>query len=240
MENGKRRMENGKALSYPCSVLPFPSSSDLKTYTHMKKYIKISIIALIAIAALYNSVYFEKLDAKKLKDTMKIFNPKEKAIYFWDNDLDELLTSAIDLKLFDSLLADNSEKLISHHGKAVGITSSYCFLVSGVTKQTSLDSEEIPVELTDSNIEYSLQIKYIFSNAARDATGYFNIDDFENTMDFNALSTELNKLVLDREVSKLDSLSEGETIKFIGALEVNSENVPKQIGIVPLKIEAVR
>ena len=59
-------------------------------------------------------------------------------------------------------------------------------------------------------------------------------------MDFNALSTELNKLVIDREVSKLDSLSEGETIKFIGALEFNSENVPKQIGIIPLKIEAVR
>ena len=171
---------------------------------------------------------------------MKNFDPKEKALYFWDNDLDEYLTSAIDLKLFDSLLTENPEKLVSQHGKAVGITSSYCFLVSGHAKIASSDADEIPVEITDGQAKYNLLIKYIFSNAARDATGYFNIDDFENSMDFNALSTELNKLVLDREVSKLDSLSEGETIKFIGALEVSSENVPKQIGIVPLKIEAVR
>ena len=206
----------------------------------MKKYISIAVIILLAGAALYNSVYFEKLDEKKEKESVKNFNPKEKATYFWDNELDQLLTSAIDLKLFDSQLADNSEKFTGHHGKSVGITSSYCFLVRGISKLTSLDSEKIPVYLADGNIEYNLQIKYIFSNAARDATGYFNIDDFENTMDFNALSTELNKLVLDREVSKLDSLSEGVTIKFIGALEVNTENIPKQIGIVPLKIEAVR
>jgi predicted lipoprotein len=206
----------------------------------MKKYIHIAVIILLAGIALYHSVYFEKLDAKKSRDAMKHFYPKEKAIYFWENDLDELLTSAIDLKQFDSMLANDAGKLTSEHGKCVGITSSYCFLVRGAAKVTSPDSKEMPVELTDGHAEYTLQIKYIFSNAARDATGYFNIDDFENSGDFNALSTELNTLVLEREASKLDSLSEGETIKFIGALEVNTENSPKQIGIVPLKIEAVR
>jgi predicted lipoprotein len=206
----------------------------------MKKYISISIISLLAIFALYNSIYFEKLDVKKERESIKDFNPKEKAEYFWQNKLDAILDSAIDLKLFDTQLANNPESLIRQHGKSVGITSTYSFLVKGSTSQVQPDLDEIPVEIPDGHVKYSLQTKYIFGNAARDATGYFNIDDFENTMDFNSISTELNKLILKREIAKINSLSLVETIKFFGAIEINSENIPRQINIVPLRIEAAR
>ena len=206
----------------------------------MKKSIKISVISLIAIIALYSSVYFEKLDAKKERESIRDFNPRDKAEYFWDNGLEQILQSAIDLKLFDAQLTDNPESLIRQHGKAIGITSTYSFLVKGMTNQMAPDAEEIPVEIRDGHSEYNLQIKYIFGNAARDATGYFNIDDFENTMDFNSISTELNKLILEREIVKLDSIPIGETIQFIGALEINSEIIPSKIAIIPLKIEAAR
>jgi len=206
----------------------------------MKKYIFIAVMTLLAIVALYNSIYFEKLDAKKERESIKDFNPRDKAEYFWENKLNDVLTSAMDLKLFDSQLADNPESLIRQHGKAVGITSTYSFLVKGFAKQAPPGSDQIPVEIPDGAAEYNLQKKFIFGNAARDATGFFNIDDFENTMDFNAISTELNKLILERVIVKLDAIPPGETINFIGALEINSENIPQQIGIVPLKIEAVR
>ena|SRR3990172_908513 len=206
----------------------------------MKKYISISVISLLAVIALYNSVYFAKLDAKKVEEGIKNFDPAEKAKYFWNNKLDEALNSAIDLKLFDSQLADNAESLVRQHGKAIGITSTYYLLVKGFAKQVTPGSEEIPVEVPDGYANYNLRTKYIFGNAARDATGFFKIDDFENTMDFNAVATELNKLILERVIPRLDSLSPGETIKFIGALEINSENITKQISIIPLEIEAAR
>jgi predicted lipoprotein len=193
----------------------------------------------LGVVALYNSVYFEKLDAKKAQDSIKNFNPADRAKYFWEHELDEILTSAIDLELFDSQLEANPESLIRQHGKAIGLTSTYCFLVQGSATQEP-GSREIPVDMKDGYADYTLLTKYIFGNAARDATGYFNIDDFDNTMDFNAVATELNKLVLEREIPKLDSLSAGETIKFVGALEINSENIPGQIGIIPLKIKAAR
>ena len=126
------------------------------------------------------------------------------------------------------------------HGKAIGITSTYYLLVKGFAKQVTPGSAEIPVEVPDGYANYNLRTKYIFGNAARDATGFFKIDDFENTMDFNAVATELNKLILERVIPRLDSLSPGETIKFIGALEINSENITKQISIIPLEIEAAR
>jgi predicted lipoprotein len=206
----------------------------------MNKYIKISIISLIVVIALYNSFYFEKLDVKRERESIKDFNPREKAEYFWDNNLDEILQTAIDLKSFDRQLANDPQALIQQNGKAIGITSKYSFLVRGAAKRAVPDAEEISIDMPGGHVAYNLQIKYIFGNAARDAIGYFKIDEFENTMDFNAMSTELNKLILQREIVKLDSIQPGETIQFVGALEINSESIPSQIAIVPLKIEAVR
>ena len=143
----------------------------------------------------------------------------------------------MDIKLFDSQLADDPEALMDQHGKSVGITSTYCFLVKGIARYLQPGSVEIPIDVKDSYAEYNLKIKYIFGNTARDAIGYFDINDFENTMDFNAIASELNKIILNREIAKLDSLSPGETIKFIGAVEINLENISKQVDVIPLRLE---
>jgi len=206
----------------------------------MKKYLGIFAACVLLVAALYNSVYFEKLDAKKEKESLKAFNPKDKVEYFWNLKRDEVLESAIDLKAFDSQLQENPEKLIRQYGKSIGITSTFSFLVKGIATQRKSESGEIPVEISNSFADYNLQLKFIFGNAARDATGYFNIDDFENTMDFNAIATELNRLIKEREIAKLDSITPGKTIKFFGALEINSENIPKRVEIIPLKFEVAQ
>jgi predicted lipoprotein len=204
----------------------------------MKKYLSISIISTLALIALYNSVYFEKLDAKKEKESVKDFDPKDKVEYFWENKLDEVLKSAINIELFDSQLKDSPESLMEQHGKAVGITSTYCFLVKGITKQARPGSAEIPVDIENSYADYNLKVKYIFGNTVRDATGNFNINDFENTMDFNAIASELNKIILKREIAKVNSLPPGETIQFIGAVEINMENISKQLDVIPIKLES--
>ena len=206
----------------------------------MKKYLGIFAACVLLVAALYNSVYFEKLDAKKEKESLKAFNPKDKVEYFWNLKRDEVLESAIDLKAFDSQLQENPENLIRQHGKSIGISSTFSFLVKGIATQRKSESGEIPVEISNSFADYNLQLKFIFGNAARDATGFFNIDDFENTMDFNAIATELNRLIKERVIAKLDSITLGETIKFFGALEINSENIPKRINIIPLKFEVAQ
>ncbi|RPH99184.1 MAG: DUF2291 family protein [Calditrichaeota bacterium] len=204
----------------------------------MNKIIKISIISLVVAFALYNSFTFEKLDVKRERASVKDFNPRQKAEYLWDNKLDEILETAVDLKSFDTQLADAPDALIQQNGKVIGITSMVSFLVKGAAMQAAPGADEIAVEIADGHAAYTLQIKYIVGNAARDALGYFKIDEFKNTMDFNAMSTEINQLIKHREIVKLDSIKPGETIQFIGALEINSESMPSQIAIVPLKIEA--
>jgi len=206
----------------------------------MKKYLVILIIFLLAVFVVYNSVYFEKLDVKMQQEKKKNFNPKEAVVFFWKNKLNEILKTAINLKSFDSLLVANPQYLIKQYGKTVGISSNYSFLVKGITKTVEHGAEEIPIVLNNGNTKYNLRLKYIFGNTARDAVGYFRVDDFDNTMDFNAVATELNSLILKELVAdKFDSISPRTTIKFIGAVEINSENVNKQLDVVPLQLEII-
>jgi predicted lipoprotein len=205
----------------------------------MKKYISISVGIVLAVVVLYNSFYFQKLDVRRDSEEIKKFNPKEKVEYFWENKRQQVLESAIDLKTFDNQLAADPEELIRQHGKKVGITSTVSFLVRGNAYYTPTESGKLAVKIADSDKDYYLRTKFIFGNSARDASGFFKINDFENTMDFNAVATELNKLILTREITKLDSIAEGEKISFYGALEINIENIPKELDIIPLKIEAL-
>lgn len=207
----------------------------------MKKRIVILGALLVAVAALYHSVYFEKLDARRNKELVKSFNPKEVAGFFWKNKLAEVLEKALDLKLFDSLLAVNPRDLVSQYGKSVGVTSNYSFLVKGIALTGRPEADKLATTLKTVSSTYSLQVKYIFGNAARDATGYFNVDDFQNTMDYNAVATELNSLVLNEVIAqKLDSLASGTMIGFVGAVEINAESIQKELDIIPLSIEIIR
>ncbi len=206
----------------------------------MKKVLSIVIIALLLVLGLYHSVYFEKLDEKKEQESIKDFNPSEKVDYFWTQKLDDVLESALDLHVFNSRMTDDLELLIRQHGKGMGITSTYCFLVKGMAVFDDRSADELSVEITNNNVNYSLQTKYIFGNTARDAVGFFNLADFENMMDFNAVAAELNKRILEKEIAKLDSLSPGHEIAFIGAVAVNSESIQDEIDIIPLKIENIQ
>ncbi len=207
----------------------------------MKKYVIRFIILIIAAFALYNSVFFEKLDQRKLELMKKNFNPKQAVDFFMKNKMSGILNTAISLNKFDSLLSSNSKYLIQKYGKTVGISSEYSFLVKGVAKAIPQDAEKIPVDLPAGNYKYKLILKYIFGNAARDAVGFFNVDDFNNTMEFNEVSTELNKVIIKKVIDdKFDSLAVGTDVNFIGAVEINRENIQKELNIVPLKIEIKR
>jgi hypothetical protein len=207
----------------------------------MKKYFVTFIIVVFAAFALYNSLYFEKLDQRKLQEMKKNFNPKEAVDFFWKNKLDDILKYAVNLKLFDSLLVADPQYLIQQSGLTVGISSDYSFIVSGITVTKGKDAEEIPAVLPDGNFKYNLILKYIFGNAARNAVGYFKVNDFENTMDFNAVATELNSVILKNVINeKFNSLPSGTRVKFFGAVEMNPENILNEFNIIPLRFEIIK
>ena len=44
----------------------------------------------------------------------------------------------------------------------------------------------------------TIATEFIFGNAVRDATGLININEFKNTMDFNNVSAELNRIIREK------------------------------------------
>jgi len=205
-----------------------------------KKIIYLLVLTAIGIFVAYNSVYIENLENKRQKDMVKNFYPRELVNYFWENQLDKLLSNALELETFDSLLNNDTEYLIKQYGHAVGITSNYCFLVKGKSKIKQVNPEKLSLGFTGNTL-YNVLIKFIFSNTARDATGYFKVDDFENTMDFNAVSSELNSRIMNEVVpGKYDTIGIGSSISFFGAIEINETDLFKEeFDIVPLKMNII-
>jgi len=196
---------------------------------------------LLTAVVLYNAVYVEKLDLKAQQERKRHVNPGEQVDLFWKTELHTILNTAIDLKSFDSLLVANPPALIKHYGRTVGISSAYSFLVKGTARTTGREAEAIPVLLTNGNATYSLRVRHIFGNTARDAVGFFQVDEFENTMDFNAVAAALNSLIAKDVVAPaIDGISPGATVGFVGAVAMDVEHRPEHMDIIPLHIQILR
>jgi hypothetical protein len=213
----------------------------LRAIVKKKRCGYILLATLLTAVVLYNAVYFEKLDLKTQQERKRRVDPTEQVDLFWKTTLHGVLNTAIDLKSFDSLLVANPPALIGQYGRTVGISSAYSFVVKGTARTAGRDAEAIPVLLANGNATYSLRIRHIFGNAARDAVGYFQVDDFENTMDFNAVAAALNSLIAKDIVAKaFDGISPGTTVRFVGALAMDAEHRSQHMDIVPLHIEIIR
>ena len=80
----------------------------------------------------------------------------------------------------------------------------------------------------------------LFGNTVRDGTGLLDVNEFQNTQDFNAISTELNRRI---EADVLPTLREiatsGTEIEFSGCAQVSDESTDlNPLRVVPFFVEA--
>src|SRR5437762_2853598 len=157
------------------------------------KYI-IAIVVILVIA--YNSVYFKKLDEVKASQTAKEFNAETYAQTFWNNKLLPNLNKAIELTQLTVMLSTDTSKTFETYSHALGIGNLRYFLVKGKGQIIAVNEDDISVLLQTDTTKQTITIatEYVFGNAVRDATGLIDINEFSNTMDFNNVSAELNKI----------------------------------------------
>src|SRR5439155_18308957 len=113
------------------------------------------------------------------------------------------------------------------------------FLVKGKGTIASINENDISV-LPDSNKQtITIATEFIFGNAVRDATGLININEFNNTMDFNNVSAEINKIIREKVLPSFKSnAKKGNKIEFVGAIELNKEHLDlSPIEVVPVEIK---
>jgi predicted lipoprotein len=96
------------------------------------------------------------------------------------------------------------------------------------------------VQLQNDSSKQNITIatEYIFGNAVRDATGMININEFNNTMDFNNVSAEINKIIREKVLPSFKAnIQNGDRIEFVGAIELNKEHLDlSNIEVIPVRV----
>ena len=200
----------------------------------MNKGIKYSILVVLLGLALYNSVNIEPLDQIKKSQSDLIFNAASYASDFMSNKIETL--PAINASEFLSNISDDLENFAEQKGRKLGISDEYNFIIEGNATITTIEEEYITVILEDDK-ELRIATDFIFGNAIRDGSEMANIDDFQNTMDFNSISVELNNIVRETVVPPFKKKAKiGENLYVKGAVTVDITdpqlNGPKVIPLI--------
>ena len=212
----------------------------------MKKVVKYAIAAAIITFLGYHSIYFEKLENIKQQRLRETFNAAEYARDFWDNQLISILDSAVDVKELIELFNTDMTEAIKRHGKTPGVSRVYAYLIKGNGKILSIAEDLLEVSIREPQTNPDIRIKtgfYIPGNAVRDASGLVDVSNFTDTMKFNEISSEINKIVV-KEVIRpfLDKKPQaGNTIRFFGATQVSRDAAEAQefqpVDVVPIRLE---
>ena len=205
------------------------------------KAIKYIVIVFIVAFVAYNSVYFKKLDEVKASLSQKEFNAAQYAAEFWTNKLTPDLGKAQDLIELKFMLSRDPAKTFDTYSHALGIGNLRYFLIKGKGIIESVNENDVAVMLQGDSSRQALTVatEFIFGNAVRDATGLISINEFTNTMDFNNVSAEINKIIREKVLPPFkQSARKGDAIEFTGAIELNKEHVDLlHMEVVPVRLE---
>jgi len=191
----------------------------------MKKVCKYAAAAAIIAFLVYHSIYFENLEDIKEQRQRGTFNAAEYARDFWDNQLFGVLDKAVNVKELIELFNTNMNEAIRRYGKAPGVSRTYAYLIRGNGKILTIGEDFLHVSIKEPQTNPDIKITsgfYIPGNAVRDASGLIDVSEFSDTMKFNEISGEINKILV-KEVIKpfLEKKPKvGKTIRFFGATQV--------------------
>ena len=90
-----------------------------------------------------------------------------------------------------------------------------------------------------SHYTFHIATEFVFGNAIRDASGQIDINEFKNTMDFNNVSAEINKIVRAEVLPPFKkNIKKGDTVQFAGAIELNREHLNiSDIEVIPVQLK---
>lgn len=207
----------------------------------MKRKYRYALYVIVLGVLFWRSCYFERLDEAKQAQQQKAFDPDLFARDFWDNKLAGNLDRATDAQtLLDALNAD-IEDANRKYGRRLGLAGSYYHLVAGRGKVLAIKEDSVLLSIATPKSEPDIMIvtRNIYGNAIRDASGLINVSDFPNSRDFNNISEQLNRIVMNEVLPAFcQTVKEETTVKFVGAAEIKQdEGHTRPLPIVPILLE---
>lgn len=196
------------------------------------KFLKPGLIILTIGLVAYNSVYFKSLDEVKSATATKNFDAATYAQDFWNSKLTPAADAAQEMSQLLKLLHEDPESTFDKYSHALGIGNLRYFLVKGTATVDEVQSDFVTLG------GHTIATEFIFGNQVRDATGLIDITEFTNTMDFNNVSAELNKIIRESVLPSFKSkVKKGDSVSFVGAFELNKEHADlEHIEIIPIRL----
>lgn len=194
----------------------------------LRKYLKYLAAFIVFVVILTNSIYIRKLSDVNAASTKKKFDSERYASEFWTNKLIPSLNKAIEINALTGLLKKEPEQTFKKYAHALGIGNLKYFMVKGSGLVQSVDENSIAILVTtpqDKN-KVSVETEYVYGNAVRDASGIIRMNEFDNTMDFNEVSAEINKIIRTKVLPGFKAnVKKGDSVQFTGAIELNQKHL---------------
>lgn len=212
----------------------------------MKKACKYTLAAAALVFLLSQSVYLKDLAEVREQRRRQAFNAAQYAGDFWLNQLPEVLEEAVDIEELIELFKTNMPQAIERYGNAPGVSRVYAYLLKGEGTIVSVEDDALKVSLGAPHTNPDVVIEtgfYIPGNAVRDASGLVDVSSFSDTMKFNEIGNEINKIIVEEVIRPFlaEKPAAGRTVRFFGATQVAQDAVEEDslrlVRIVPVRLE---
>lgn len=174
------------------------------------------------------------------KEPSEAFEPGAFIDRFWTDQLVPAAERAVDASELMTDLRTDHQAARKAFGRSVGLGGVYYYFIAGTGRVVSVKKNSIGLAVSDGQdeVEVTLATGPIFGNAVRDGTGLLDVNDFPNSQDFNALSSEINLRVEERVLPTLRTVAVGASVRFAGCAEIMDEETDLQpLRVVPFIAE---
>jgi predicted lipoprotein len=204
------------------------------------------LVILIVVALVFPPFHVHRLESGaglsngNLTPLPAPLDVREYAHRFWNEQLLPASSQASEAGVVTAALASDPELAAKQYGRRSGLGGNALYFIRGTGRVRSSDRKGIWLALEGHDqIPVLLSGGPLFGNALRDATGLLNVKDF-SSFDFNALSTELNRIAETQVQPALKRAVVGKQLRFVGCAEAGGESGKLQLKIVLISVEYPR
>ena len=192
-----------------------------------RRHIVYAALLLALLVLLGSSMEFRRLETKRAEERAQRFDPAQYARDFWDQRLESVLGTALNVGQMTDLFNQDMQAAIGK-GRTLGQSRVHAYLLQGEGTIVALDKQGLSVSVAGPEAVPEILIctgSYISGNAVRDASGLVDVSSFSDTMKFNRISSEINKIVVQEVISPFlaQGPQVGRVVRFVGAAEVAEE-----------------
>ncbi len=203
-----------------------------------------SIVAVCAALAvvfwIFPAFHVVSLKQAQAEKAARVFNAADFAAQCWRERLAPALDKAPAAATVLAALNNDPKAATTNFGRTVGMSDTTYYLMRGAGTIVSLNGG-VGIVLRSGATEPELLLKtgLLFGNTVRDASGLFQPDEFQNSKEFNDVSTELNRIVEAQVIPVLKTnATVGRMVRFVVCAEVTEDDAGERpLKAIPVRVE---